>query len=96
MLTCLMDCMHGLMHLAQGPGVHVKSPETMRLKIIKAAAIKIMKVNRAFSRIPRIFKPATAQIMARTGHHHQWVRISGKKEVALDTALTAEMQAVRM
>ncbi len=67
----------------------------MRLSMMKAAAIKIRKVNRAFSRIPRMFKPATAQMMAST-EINVVERGEGKKEVALDTALTAEMQAVRM
>ena len=67
----------------------------MRLSMTKAAAIKIRKVNRAFSRIPKIFKPATAQMMPSTATIKAGLE-SGKKEVALDTALTAEMQAVRI
>ncbi len=54
-----------------------------------------MKVNRAFSRMPRIFKPATAQMMTSTATIIAGSE-TGKKEVALDTALTAEMQAVRI
>ncbi len=61
----------------------------------KAAAMKIRKVKRAFSRMPRMFKPATAQMIASTVTT-KTVPEMGKKEVALDTALTAEMQAVRM
>ena len=67
----------------------------MRLSMMKAAATKIRKVNRAFSRIPMMFKPATAQMMAIMEINV----VSGervKKEVVLATALTAEMQAVRM
>ena len=67
----------------------------MRLSMMTAAATKIRKVNRAFSRIPKIFRPATPQMMASTVTIKAvWDR--GKKEAALDTALTAEMQAVRI
>ncbi len=67
----------------------------IRFKMIKAAAIKIMKVILAFSLIPRILRPAIIQIMASTRLKlrpgKDW-----KNEVALATALTAEIQAVSM
>ncbi len=72
-----------------------KIPEAIRLTMIKAAPIKIINVKRAFSLIPNIFRPATAQIMVKT----RTIEVKGargKKEVALFTALTAEIQAVRM
>ena len=57
--------------------------------------MKIRKVKRAFSRMPRMFKPAMAQMIASTVTTITGPEM-GKKEVALATALTAEMQAVRM
>ena len=63
--------------------------------MMKAAPMKIMKVNRAFSRIPRIFKPATAQMIPKTRAIFMGSD-KPKKEVALATTLTAEMQAVRI
>jgi hypothetical protein len=63
--------------------------------MMKAAPIKIMKVNRAFSRIPRMFKPATPQMIPSTR-----IILTGseswKKDVMLAMALTEEMQAVRI
>ncbi len=73
----------------------MRIPETMRFRITKAAATKIRKVNRAFSRIPKIFRPATLQMMNSTATIKAGLE-TGKKEAALDTALTAEMQAVRI
>ena len=64
----------------------------------KAANMKMANVKRTFSRMPRMFSPATNQMDAKTsvitrcGESER----AGKKEDAFSTALTAEMQAVRM
>ena len=41
-------------------------PETIRVRKMRAAKIKMAKVNRAFSLMPRILSPATAQMVTKT------------------------------
>jgi hypothetical protein len=57
-----------------------------------------MNVNRAFSRMPKMFRPAIAQMISSTRdiiRGCDWDK-NGKKETAFNMALTAERQAVRM
>ena len=70
-------------------------PETIKFRKMKAATIKMEKINLALSLIPKMLSPATAQMITKTK-----VIIAdcdkGKKEEALRTALTADIQAVRV
>ena len=52
-------------------------------------------VTRAFSRMPRMFNPATPQMIARMSAYSMPAD-SGRNAVPLITALTVEMHAVRM
>jgi len=70
-------------------------PEIIRVTKIREAKIKIVKVTLAFSLMPRMLSPATTQMVIRTRAMIMWWG-RWKKEVALSTALTAEIQAVRM
>ena len=67
----------------------------IRVTKIRAAKMKMAKVTRAFSLMPRILSPATTQMVSKTRMMIMWWG-RWKNEVALRTALTAEMQAVRM
>ena len=72
-----------------------RMPSAIRFRNTKAAATKMPKVTRAFSRIPRMLRPATAQMTARTTVRSVSAP-RGRNAVPLITALTVEMQAVRM
>ncbi len=77
------------------PGAMCSKPSAIRLSSTNAATMKIPKVTRAFSRMPRMLSPATAQMIARMSPC--WVAgPRGRNAVPLITALTVEMQAVRM
>ncbi len=57
--------------------------------------MKMPNVTRAFSRMPRMLSPATAQMIASISAYSPRALI-GRKAVPLMTALTVEMHAVRM
>ena len=71
------------------------NPSTIRFTNTNAAATKMKKVTRAFSRIPRMLRKATPQMIARMSAYSVPAD-SGRNAVPLMTALTVEMQAVRM
>src|SRR5438552_11929461 len=85
-----------LSRIASGlPGAMCSRPSAIRLSSTMAATMKMPKVTRAFSRMPRMLSPATAQMMARMTPWYS-AGPSGRNAVPLITALTVEMQAVRM
>jgi len=77
------------------PGARWMKPSAIRFRKTTAVAMKMPKVTRAFSRMPRMFSPATAQIAPRMSAYCTADPI-GRNAVPLYTALTVEMQAVRM
>jgi hypothetical protein len=76
-------------------GWMLSRPSVIRLRMTTAATTKMPNVTRAFSRMPRMFSPATPQITPRIRTCPPFAP-AARKAVPLMTALTAEMQAVRM
>ena len=76
-------------------GSRFRMPSVMRFRNTKAAATKTPNVTRAFSRMPMMLSPATAQMMPRT-RRRSAPAPSATNAVPLMTALTVEMHAVRM
>src|SRR5262245_38608990 len=72
-----------------------RNPSAIRFRITIVATMKMPKVTRAFSRMPRMLRPATPQMTARMTA----CDVPGPRAmnaVPFTTALTVEMQAVRM
>src|SRR5579883_687769 len=85
-----------LCHMTAGwRGSRWRKPRAIRFTNTKHAATKMPKVTRAFSRMPRMLSPATAQITPRITPRSS-SGPSGTNAVPLITALTVEMHAVRM
>jgi hypothetical protein len=76
-------------------GSMLRMPSAIRFRKTTAVAMKMPKITRAFSRMPRMLRTATPQMMPRTRTRCVPLPM-GTKAVPLITALTVERQAVRM
>jgi len=77
------------------PDSRCRKPSAIRFTSTKAATMKMPNVTRAFSRMPRMLRPAIAQMTPRMSPY--WVTgPTVRNAVPLITALTVEMHAVRM
>ena len=95
---CATDCVTLRTLSSMTPGLSGemwRSPSAIRFMSTRLATRKIPKVTRAFSRMPRMLRPAIPQMTPRMSPYSAMCP-SGRKAVPLITALTVEMHAVRM